>query len=65
MGLPQMLISYIPTKGVHSVRLDAIEFEGGSPGLVVTGGDSCSEGHGFASWRHILDGHDIFLLDLL
>ena len=21
------------------------------------GGDSCSEGHGFKSWHHILDGH--------
>ena len=30
---------------------------GGSPGLVVMGGDSCSEGCGFKSWHHILDGH--------
>ena len=30
---------------------------GGSPGLVVTGGNSCSEGHGFESQHHILDGH--------
>ena len=30
---------------------------GGSPGLVVMGGDSLSEGHGFESWYHILDGH--------
>ena len=29
-------------------------------GLVVMGGDSCSEGHGFESQRRILDGHDIF-----
>ena len=28
-----------------------------SPGLVVTGGDSCSKGHGFESQYHILDGH--------
>ena len=34
--------------------------KGGSPGLVVMGGDSCSEGHGFESQRRILDGHDIF-----
>ena len=26
------------------------------------GGDSCYEGHGFKSRRHILDGHDIFTL---
>ena len=28
-----------------------------NPGLVVIGGDSCSEGCGFKSHRHILDGH--------
>ena len=33
---------------------------GGSPGLVVMGGDSCSEGHEFESQHRILDGHDIF-----
>ena len=33
------------------------KMKGGSPGLVVTGGDSCSEGHGFESQHHILDGH--------
>ena len=30
--------------------------EGGSPGLVVMGGESCSEGHGFERLQHILDG---------
>ena len=30
---------------------------GGSPGLVVMGGDSCSKGCGFKSWHCILDGH--------
>ena len=30
---------------------------GGSPGLVVMGGDSHSEGHGFESRYYILDGH--------
>ena len=35
-------------------------FLGGSPGLVVMGGDSYSKGHGFESRRLILDGHDIF-----
>ena len=29
----------------------------GSPGLVVIGGDSCSEGCWFESLHHILDGH--------
>ena len=27
---------------------------------MVMGGDSCSEGHGFESRRHLLDGHNIF-----
>ena len=31
--------------------------EGGSPGLVVMGGDSHSKGHEFESWHRILDGH--------
>ena len=36
---------------------------GGSPGLVVMGGGSCSEGRGFESQHHILDGHfHIYLL---
>ena len=30
---------------------------GGSPGLVVMGRDSLSEGCGFESRHHILDGH--------
>ena len=38
---------------------------GRSPGLVVMGGDSRSKGHGFESQRRILDGHDIFHIDLL
>ena len=32
-------------------------YNGGSPGLVVMGGDSCSKGHEFESQHHILDGH--------
>ena len=38
---------------------------GGSPGLVVMGGDSRPKGRGFESRRRILDGHDIFHIDLL
>ena len=30
---------------------------GGSPGLVIMGGDSCSEGGEFESQHRILDGH--------
>ena len=36
-----------------------------SPGLVVIGDNSCSRGFGFKSWHHILDGNDIFHIDLL
>ena len=36
-----------------------------SPGLVVMGGDSRFKGRGFESRRRILDGHDIFHIDLL
>ena len=31
--------------------------KGESPGLVVMGGDPCSEGHRFESWDRILEGH--------
>ena len=34
-----------------------------SPGLVVMGGDSRSEGCGIESWHEILDGHYIFNID--
>ena len=36
------------------------KYRGGSPGLVVRGGGSCTECCCFESWRHILDGHEIF-----
>ena len=36
------------------------QHEGGSPGLVVMGGDSRTKGRGFKSQRRILNGHDIF-----
>ena len=32
-------------------------FIGSVPGLVVMRGDSCSEGHGFESQHHMVDGH--------
>ena len=35
---------------------------GGSPGLVVMGGDSRYKGRGFESRCCMLDGHDIFTL---
>ena len=36
-----------------------------SPGLVIMGDDSCSRGRRFESRRRILDGNDIFHVDLL
>ena len=36
-----------------------ISFSGGSPGIVVMGGGSCSKRHEFESRYRILDGHDI------
>ena len=38
----------------------------GSPGLVVLGGDSCTDCRGFESQHHILDGHfsHIFVLKI-
>ena len=30
---------------------------GGSRGLEVVGGDSCSKGHAFEFYHHTLDGH--------
>ena len=44
---------------------EVFEYLGGSPGLVVMGGDTRSKGCGFESQRRILDGHDIFHIDLL
>ena len=38
---------------------------GGSPGLEVMGGDSCSKGLGFESQCCILVGHNIFYIYLL
>ena len=35
---------------------------GGSPGLVVMGGDSCSECRGFEFRHHTLDGHFFTLI---
>ena len=50
---PQMIKMELNTLPNKSMK-------GGSPGLVVMGGDSRSEGRGFESQCHILDGHDIF-----
>ena len=47
-----------PTSCCDHVRsINKTNSMGGSPGLVVMGGDSCSEGCGFESQHCILDGH--------
>ena len=41
----------------HILKRISTNCKGGSPGLVVMGGDSRSEGCGFESLHCILDGH--------
>ena len=36
--------------------------QGKSPGLVVMGDNSCSEGREFESWRHVLNGQFFTLI---
>ena len=45
------------SREVLDTRIVIINFVGWRPGLVVKGRDSGSEGCGFKSWHHILDGH--------
>ena len=45
------------SREVLDSRIVIINFVGWRPGLVVLGRDSGSEGCGFKSWHHILDGH--------
>ena len=45
----------------HEPTLQNIPILGVSPGLVVMGGGSCSEGCGFESHPCILDGHFSYL----
>ena len=52
-------LEYFNLKNIWASKFQ--NFMGGSPGLVVMGGASFSEGCGFESRRHILDGH-IFTL---
>ena len=52
-------VCFCPQKNLLSMGV------GGSPGLVVMGDNSCLRGRGFDSWCCILDGHDIFHIDLL
>ena len=49
-------------KSIHNCNITKL---GVSPGLVVMGGGSRSKGRGLESRRRILDGHDIFHINLL
>ena len=56
----------LKTKMTQFVSKLKILLQGGSSGLVVVGGDSFSEGCGFKSQHHILDGHfsHLFVVEL-
>ena len=42
---------------ISDLNWKQLKWKGGSPGLVVMGGDSSSKGCGFESRHHILDAH--------
>ena len=48
----------LSNRDVQKLKKRQQHFKGGSPGLVVLGGGSCSEGCGFESRRYILNGQD-------
>ena len=49
---------YFPfNKALVTIRLLKSPVKGGSPGLVVMGGDSYSNGREFESRHRVLDGH--------
>ena len=54
-----------PQAACYAYKVSNILSQGGSPGLVVMGGDSRTKGRGFESQHQILDGHYIFHIDLL
>ena len=65
-GSPQEELNDIShTRKGNYLVLSKVLYLGGSPGLEVMGGGSRSKGRGFESRRRILDGHDIFNINLL
>ena len=58
--------SICPASPTHSQKLNIKDKKvltmGGSPGVVVLGGGSCSEGRGFKSLHCILDIFHVYLL---
>ena len=51
------VIYFILVKPSQRLSVTIAKYEGESPGLVVMGGESCSEGRGFESQHRILVGH--------
>ena len=55
--IEEVLIKYLSIERHLLIHNQQKGFVGGSPGLVVIGGDSCTERCGFESQHRILDGH--------
>ena len=47
---------------LYELYYNSINCKGGSPGQVIMGGDSCSEGCGFKSLHHLLGEHFFTLI---
>ena len=62
---PKIVISGIYLEPTYTHTHRKCNCMGGSPGLVVLGGDSCTEDHGFESQHLRLDRHDICNIYLL
>ena len=56
---------FVKLGSLHAKNPTYLVHQDGSPGLVVMGDDSCSRGCVFESHHCILDGQDIFRIDLL
>ena len=54
---PHLQVWYLNFLFRHKTKHNISLLQGGSPGLVVMGGDSCSKGRQFESRHRILDGH--------
>ena len=61
----KVVIIYLPAASVTIKWNKSSPNKGGIPGLWVMGDESCSRARGFKSQCCILDGHDIFHIDLL
>ena len=53
----RQLVFTIDIKIGITLSSKSVRNSGGSPGLVVMGGDLCSKGRAFESQHYLLDGH--------